>query len=156
MNPFSGVLIPIVALFIPIVAIIASQAGEMHKRRVRADQQMALIARGVPLPELEAFLKVLTANEEAGKEVKDPMRSLSNARRSATVLVSVGAGLVLFFLTLGTVMLSHVDKEAGWALIACSAAGLIPLAIGIGFFFDYNLQKRELARFGLEISADTF
>ena len=51
-------------------------------------------------------------------------------------------------------MLTHVDKDAGWVLIAVSAAGLIPLAIGVGFLVDYNLQKRELSRFGLEIAAD--
>ena len=39
-------------------------------------------------------------------------------------------------------------------LLTVSAAGLIPLAIGIGFFVDYALQKRELARFGLEVAAD--
>jgi hypothetical protein len=38
-------------------------------------------------------------------------------------------------------------------LIASSAAGLIPLAIGIGFLFDYNMQRRELSHFGL-IDAD--
>jgi hypothetical protein len=30
------------------------------------------------------------------------------------------------------------------------AIGLIPLAIGVGFLIDYNLQKRDLAHFGLE------
>jgi len=29
------------------------------------------------------------------------------------------------------------------------------LVIGIGFFIDYNLQKRELSRFGLEIGAES-
>ena len=39
-------------------------------------------------------------------------------------------------------------------VLAVAAAGLIPLAIGIGFFIDYNLQKRELSRFGLEVGAE--
>jgi hypothetical protein len=39
-------------------------------------------------------------------------------------------------------------------VLTVAAAGLIPLAIGIGFFIDYNLQKRELSRFGLEVEAD--
>ena len=42
------------------------------------------------------------------------------------------------------------DRE----ILIVSAAGLIPLAIGIGFFVDYGLQRRELARFGLEVAAD--
>jgi hypothetical protein len=34
-------------------------------------------------------------------------------------------------------------------VLVVAAAGLIPLAIGIGFVVDYLLQKRELAHFGL-------
>ena len=40
---------------------------------------------------------------------------------------------------------------AATVVLAGAAVGLIPLAIGIGFFVDYNLQKRELSRFGMEI-----
>ena len=75
---------------------------------------------------------------------KDPLRSLSNARRTGIVLVSSGIGLMLFFITL-CVIVQERDVLAG------AAVGLIPLAIGIGFFVDYNLQKRELSRFGMEI-----
>jgi len=72
----------------------------------------------------------------------------SNARRAGIVLVSLGVGLVLFFAALSVVV--HVRE-----VLAGAAAGLIPLAIGIGFFVDYNLQKRELSRFGLEIGAES-
>ena len=34
-----------------------------------------------------------------------------------------------------------------------AAAGLIPIAIGVGFFVDYKMQARDLARFGLEVDA---
>ncbi len=36
-------------------------------------------------------------------------------------------------------------------MLVVAAAGLIPLAIGVGFLVDYTMQKRELARFGLEV-----
>ena len=36
-------------------------------------------------------------------------------------------------------------------VLSGAAVGLIPLAIGVGFLIDYNLQKRDLSRFGLEI-----
>jgi hypothetical protein len=39
-------------------------------------------------------------------------------------------------------------------VLAGAAAGFIPLAIGIGFFVDYHLQKRELSRFGIEIEPE--
>jgi hypothetical protein len=38
-------------------------------------------------------------------------------------------------------------------LLIVPAAGLIPFAIGIGFFVDYKMQARDLARFGLEVDA---
>ena len=154
MNQYSGVLIPIVAMLIPIVAIIAGAFTQAHNRRLRADQQMAMIARGVPLAEIEAFMQRTSPIQNDDRPINDPLRSLGNARRAAVVLISVGTGLIIFFLIFGAVMLQHVDKDAGWVLIAVSAAGLIPLAIGIGFLFDYNLQKRELSRFGLEVDAD--
>jgi hypothetical protein len=154
MNEYSGVLIPIVAMLIPIVAIISGVLGQMHKRRLRADQQMAMIARGVPLAEIEAFMQRTDPVDSEERPIKDPMRSLGTARRTAMVLIPLGIGTTLFFLIFGGIMLSHVNHEAGWVLIAASATGLIPLAIGIGFFVDYNLQKREMSRFGLEVGAD--
>ncbi len=33
-------------------------------------------------------------------------------------------------------------------VLSGGAVGLIPLAIGVGFLIDYNLQKRDLSRFG--------
>ena len=116
MNQYSGVLIPIVAMLIPIVAIIAGAFNQAQKRRIRADQQMAMLARGVPLAEIEAFQQRTAPVDSEERSIKDPMRALGNARRTAMVL--------------------------------------IPLGIGIGFLVDYNLQKRELSRFGLEVAAD--
>ena len=155
MGELSPFLIPIVAMMIPIVAIAGGVYAQIHASRLKADQRMALIARGVPLAEIDAFLNPAT---EGGSErrVKDPMRSLGNARRAAVVLISVGFGLFAFFIIFGTIALGHIDRTAGWALLGCSGAGLIPLAIGIGFLFDYNMQKRELSRFGLEVEADRF
>ena len=139
-------------MFIPIVAIVGGIYSQIHASRMRSDQRMALIARGVPLAEIDAFMK--TQPEDGERAVKDPMRSLANARRAATVLISVGIGLLVFFIVFGLVALYHIDTTAGWALLGCSGAGLIPLAIGIGFLFDYKLQKREMSRFGLEAGAD--
>jgi hypothetical protein len=36
-------------------------------------------------------------------------------------------------------------------LLIVPGAGLIPLAIGLGFWVDYKMQARDLARFGLEV-----
>jgi len=152
MHEISGVWVPVVAMMIPIVAIIGGIYSQAHAARLRTDQRMALIARGVPLAEIEAYFK--TQPDEGQRPIKDPMRSLGNARRTATVLISLGFALIAFFIIFGSVMLSHIDTTAGWALLGCSATGLIPLAIGIGFLFDYNMQKREMSRFGLALEDD--
>jgi hypothetical protein len=126
-----------------IVAIIAGIWLDAQKRRLKSEERVAMISRGVPIAEIERLIGV----GEEKPPVKDPLRSLSNARRTAIVLVSVGLGLILFF-----VVLSYIVQTR--EVLAGAAAGLIPFAIGVGFFIDYNLQKRELSRFGLEVGAE--
>jgi hypothetical protein len=142
---FSPFIVPVAGCLVGIVAIVAGIWLEGHKRQMKSEERIAMIARGVPLAEIE---KMLGVGDEEKPPVKDPLRSLGNARRAGIVLVSVGLGLILFFLVL-TAILQVREVLAG------AAAGLIPLAIGVGFFIDYNLQKRELSRFGLEVGAES-
>jgi hypothetical protein len=137
----SPLIIPLGAFVVAIVAIVSGIWSDAHNKRIRADQRMAMLARGMSIEDIE---KVLGKAREEERPPKDPLRSLSNARRAGIVLVSSGLGLILFFITL-TIIVQERDVLAG------AAAGLVPLAIGIGFFVDYNLQKRELSRFGMEI-----
>ena len=142
-SPF---IVPLGAFLVAIVAIISGIAGQAHARKLKAEQRMAMVQRGMPAEQIDLLLK---STRDDGEEIKtrDPLRSLGNARRTAVVLVSVGVGLILFGILL---TLIERDRE----VLTVSACGLIPLVIGIGFFVDYNLQKRELARFGLEVAAD--
>ncbi|MGD0445496.1 MAG: DUF6249 domain-containing protein [Edaphobacter sp.] len=141
---FSPFVVPVAGCAVGAIAIISGIWFEAQQRRNKAEQRMAMIARGMPVAEIERLLG--TGDEE--KRVKDPLRSLGNARRTGIVLVSTGVGLVLFFLVL--------EQILGVREVLCgAAAGLIPLAIGIGFFIDYNLQRRELSRFGLEVGAES-
>ena len=145
---FSPFLIPIVAMLIPIVAIIAGAWTGISAKRTAADQRMAMIARGIPLADIESFMKSDPRGDcDTRSRTKDPLRSLGNARRAAIVLISTGLALAAFFIALGFILHEN-DVFSG------AAIGLIPLFIGIGFVVDYHLQKRELARFGLEIDSD--
>ena len=137
-SPF---IIPLGAFAVAIVAIAGGIWSDIHNKRIRADQRMAMLARGMSVEDIE---KILGKPNDIDRPPKDPLRSLSNARRAGIVLVSSGIGLMLFFITL-EVIVRERDVLAG------AAVGLIPLAIGIGFFVDYHLQKRELSRFGMEI-----
>jgi Domain of unknown function (DUF6249) len=141
MSPF---IVPVAGCMVGAVAIISGIWLDGHKRRIKSEERIAMISRGVPLADIE---KMLGSGSEEKPPVKDPLRSLGNARRAGIVLVSVGVGLTLFFITL-----SNILRERD--VLAGAAVGIIPLAIGIGFFIDYYLQKRELARFGLEVGAE--
>jgi hypothetical protein len=141
---FSPFIVPVAGCLVGIVAIVSGIWLDGHKRRIKSEERIAMISRGVPLAEIE---KMLGSGTEDKPLVKDPLRSLGNARRTGIVLVSVGLGLTLFFIAL-----SFIVQERD--VLAGAAVGIIPLAIGIGFFIDYNLQKRELSRFGLEVGAE--
>lgn len=147
MNVFlNPLIIPIGAFVVAIIAIVSGIAGQAHARKIKADQRMAMVARGMSIPEIERLLGGREDDDRPVGAPRDPLRSLGTARRIGIILVSSGVGLILFFFAL-TVIIGERNIMAG------GAVGLIPLAIGIGFFIDYNLQKRELARFGLEVDA---
>jgi hypothetical protein len=137
-------IVPLGAFAVAIVAVIAGIWSQAHAVRVKAEQRMAMLARGMSVVDIE---QLLGSGQDEKKAPKDPLRSLSNARRAGIVLVSSGAGIMLFFFALTAIIGEH-------EILSGAAVGLIPLAIGIGFFIDYNLQKRELSRFGLEVGAE--
>lgn len=137
-SPF---IIPLGAFAVAIVAIVSGIWSDINNKRIRADQRMAMLARGMSVEDIE---KVLGKPNDVDRPPKDPLRSLSNARRTGIVLVSSGIGIMLFFIALEVIL--H-ERE----VLSGAAVGLVPLAIGIGFFIDYHLQKRELSRFGMEI-----
>jgi hypothetical protein len=141
---WSPIMVPLAAFLVAIVAIVAGIASEGHRQRLRADQRMAMVARGMSADDID---RLLGKGIDDGKPAKDPLSSLGVARRTAIVLISSGVGLIVFFLLLTWILHVH-------AVLAGAAAGLIPLAIGGGFWIDYNLQKRELSRFGLEVGQE--
>jgi hypothetical protein len=141
---FSPFMIPLAAFLVAIVAIIAGVMGEANRVRLKAEQRMAMVARGMSADDID---KLLGKGSDGAKPAKDPIRTLASTRRVATVLISTGLGLSLFGLVLTWIV---AERD----VLAVAAAGLIPLAIGVGFFVDYQMQKRDLSRFGLEVGAE--
>ncbi len=86
-------------------------------RKLRTEERLAAIARGVAVPQAE--------------ELPPHARS----RRSGILLVAGGLGYVLTFCLIG-----RVEPDA----LTAAAFGAIPIAIGIGFFLDAVLVRREL------------
>lgn len=136
-------MIPLAALGIGAIAIAGNIITGIHSQRIRAEQRMAMLARGMKPDEIALLLDSPVEMAREG-DVRDPMRTLANTRRAAIILCSIGVGSIVFFVILAHILGVH-------QIYAGAAAALIPLAIGIGFFIDYTCQKRDLARFGLEI-----
>ena len=131
-------MIPLGAFVVGIVAIVSGIAGGAYKQRLKTEQRLAMLARGMSAGDIE---KVLSAD---GRAAKDPLQGIASTRRTAIVLISTGVGIMLSFLVLAWIVNEHEVLSGG-------AFGLIPLSIGVGFFIDYNLQKRDLSHFGLEV-----
>jgi hypothetical protein len=135
LSPF---VVPLGAFLVGIVAIVSGVVAGAYKQKVKAEQRLAMVARGMTAAEIE---KLLSGDSRVGK---DPLQAVTSTRRTAIVLISSGVGLILFFLVLAWIVNTHEVLSGG-------AVGLIPLSIGVGFLIDYKLQKRELSRFGLEV-----
>jgi hypothetical protein len=115
--------------------------SEMHQRRMRSQERMTLLARGMSVEDIERLQRQVQ-NEDAS----DPVRTMNAIRRTAMILFGSGTGIVLFGLLLAAILQTRV-------LLIVAAAGLIPVAIGAGFWIDYKMQARDLALFGLEVDA---
>jgi hypothetical protein len=145
MNLNSPFIVPVAALLLAAIAVVSAAISKAHARRIKAEQRMAMVARGMKAEDIALLLDQNPEELEArnAREAllgmathRDPMRRLQSARRTAIILSSVGLGAILFFVLL-------VQIEGDHEIYSGAAAALIPLAIGIGFFIDYHLQKRD-------------
>lgn len=86
-------------------------------RKLRTEERLAAIAKGLPV--------------SFESELPHPARS----RRAGILLVAGGLG---YSLTFG--LISLVERDA----LVAAAFGIIPVAIGVGYFIDATLVRREL------------
>jgi hypothetical protein len=137
-NP--AVAVPLGAFLVAIVGIISGSLSQAHSRRMKAEERIALIARGVPLAEIE---KMMGADGNPGDPLqRSPTSRMRGSRTASLVLIGVGLGLSLF----GALLAAIVHE---FDVLVVAAAGVIPLALGIAFFVDYRLQKAEVERLGV-------
>ena len=117
--------------------------SEMDQKRIRSQERMNLLARGMSIEDIERLQR-----QVQNEDVTDPVRTMNNIRRTAMILFGSGAGVLVFGLLLAAILQMRV-------VLIVAAAGLIPVAIGVGFWIDYKMQARDLARFGLEVDTQT-
>ena len=126
-SPF---IIPVAAFAMVLGIIIVQNISNYHSRKLKSEERMAAIAKGIPLPpDLE---EIPTQNQAF-----NPWQTARGLRTGGIVCIAVGAGLALFSFALARI----VDERD---VLAVAAAGLLPLMIGIGLLIDYYLRARSL------------
>jgi hypothetical protein len=85
-------------------------------RKLRSEERMAAIARGVDVP------------------MQPELSEAARSRRSGILLVAGALGYMATFALIG--------RQEPDALIAATF-GIIPLAVGVGFFVDHALIRRD-------------
>jgi uncharacterized membrane protein len=113
-----GELIGLVAVTLGMGIPIGLMYTYYRVRKLKTEERMAAIARGVAIP--------------GEPELNQPARS----RRAGILLV---AGAIGFMATFG--MIARVTGEPETWVV--SAFGLIPLAVGLGYFVDWALLRRD-------------
>src|SRR5207302_8646075 len=87
-------------------------------RKLRSEERLAAIARGVDIPMEPEWTR--------------PARS----RRSGILLVSGALGYIATF---GLIAGIQADRDI-WTV---AAFGIIPLAVGLGYFVDWSMIRRD-------------
>ena len=112
-----GDLIGLAAVILVCSIPLAAIYAYYRVRKLKTEERLAAIAKGVAVP-LEP-------------ELPHPARS----RRAGILLTAGGLGYSLTF-----ALISLVERDA----LMAAAFGIIPVALGIGYFIDATLLRREL------------
>ena len=133
-SPF---VIPVAAFAMVLGIVIVANIANYHARKLKSEERMAAIAKGIPLPPEPDPDHAVLAD-------RNPAYYAQRARGFRTggiICVSIGVGLALFSFFLAWIVQQH-------DVLAVAAAGLIPLAIGVGLLIDYALRANSFKKEG--------
>jgi hypothetical protein len=113
-----GELIGLVAVTLSLGIPLAALYTYYRIRRLRSEERLAAIARGVEIP------------------MEPELNQAARSRRSGVLLVSGALGYIATF---GLIASLQADRDIWTA----AAFGIIPLAVGIGYFVDWGMIRRD-------------
>jgi hypothetical protein len=113
-----GELIGLVAVILGMGVPLGALYTYYRVRKLRSEERLAAIARGVEIP------------------MEPEMTQAARSRRAGVLLVS---GAIGYILTFGLIAQIQADREVWTA----AALGIIPLAVGIGYFLDWTMIRRD-------------
>lgn len=114
-----GTIIGLVAVIMSLGIPLGAMYTYFRVKKLRTEERLAAIARGVSVP-LEP--------------------ELSQAARSRRAGILLTCGAVGFMVALGFIAQIEHERDTWTAAVL----GFIPLAIGIGYFIDFTLIRRDL------------
>ncbi len=114
----TGEFIGLVAVILTCGIPVAGMYTYYHVRKLRSQERLAAMARGVEIP---------------------MAAELSESARSRRAGILLCAGAIGYIVTFGLIAQIALDSDTWIA----AAFGIIPLAIGIGYFLDYSLIRRD-------------
>ncbi len=88
-------------------------------RKLRTEERLAALARGAEIP------------------MEPELSQFARSRRAGILLVSGGLGCMIMF-----AVIARIVQEP--ETLVASAIGILPLAIGIGYFLDAALIRHDL------------
>ena len=114
-----GELIGLVAVILTCGIPFAGLYTYYRVRKLRAEERIAAIARGVDIP------------------MEPEMSQFARSRRAGILLVSAGLGFFLMF-----AVIAKFSNEP--QTMVAAAFGILPLVVGLGYFVDATLIQRDL------------
>jgi hypothetical protein len=113
-----GELIGLVAVILGMGVPLGALYTYYRVRRLRSEERLAAIAQGVEIP------------------MEPELNQAGRSRRAGILLVSGALGYILTF---GLIAQLQGDRDL-WTV---AAFGIIPLAVGIGYFLDWSMIRRD-------------
>jgi hypothetical protein len=113
-----GSIIGLVAVIMSLGIPLGGMYTYYRVRKLRSEERLAAIARGANIP------------------MEPELSHAARSRRAAILLVSGALGYILTFALIAQIR----HEPETWV---AAAFGIIPLAIGIGYFVDFTLTHRD-------------
>ena len=111
-------IIGLVAVVLSLGIPMAGMYTYYRVKKLRVDERMAAVARGVNVP------------------FEEPLPPAARSRKNAILLITGAIGFMACF-----GVIAGVEHEP--ETLTAAAFGLIPLAVGVGYLIDYTFTRRE-------------
>ena len=112
-------LIGLVAVVLTCGLPVAALYTYYRVKKLRSEERLAALARGTEIP------------------MEPELSQFARSRRAGILLVSGGLGFMIMFAAISRI----VDEPQ---TLVAAAFGILPLAVGIGYFLDAALIHRDL------------